>query len=169
MRLQNKRKYFLPNMYEIRWGFVDKVGEYKHPSSQSNSFVNNFIENPQTYTMFRQAILLSQYSFICVQYFNCSDIRNIFRQLVNKTADCFKNIVFILVMKISPKNVCEKMENNSTLEKVLQVCNRNAELLRLIGTTFDFEVASLRRRRKKNLIILKSLSFLFYFFVVVDT
>ena len=49
------------------------------------------------------------------------------------------------------------MENNSTLEKVLLVCNRNAELLRLVGATFDFKMASLRRMRKKNLIIVKSL------------
>ena len=49
-----------------------------------------------------------------------------FWELVNKTADCFKNIVFILVAKISSKKVCEKMESNSTLEKILLVCNRNA-------------------------------------------
>ena len=48
------------------------------------------------------------------------------------------------------------MENNSTLEKVLLVCNRNAELLQVVGATFDSKVASLRRIRKKNLIILKS-------------
>ena len=78
-------------------------------------------------------------------------------QLVNKTADCFNNIVFIFVVKISSKKVCENMENNSTLEKVLLVCNRNVELLRLVGATFDAKVASLRRMRKKNLIILKSL------------
>ena len=29
------------------------------------------------------------------------------------------------------------MENNSTLEKILLVFNRNAELLRLVGATFD--------------------------------
>ena len=49
------------------------------------------------------------------------------------------------------------MENNSTLENVLLVCNRNAELLRLVGATFDYKVASLRRVRKKVLIIVKSL------------
>ena len=74
-----------------------------------------------------------------------------FWQLVNKTADCFNNIVFILVAKISSKKVCEKIKINSKLEKAL--CNRNAELLRLVEATFD----SFRRIRKKNLIILKSL------------
>ena len=80
-----------------------------------------------------------------------------FWQLVNKTANCFNNIVFILVAKISSKKVCEKMENNSTLEKVLLVCNRNTELLRLVGATFDIKVASLRKMIKKNLVILESL------------
>ena len=49
------------------------------------------------------------------------------------------------------------MENNSTLEKALLVCNRNAKLLQLVGATFDFKVASVSRMRKKDLIILKSL------------
>ena len=80
-----------------------------------------------------------------------------FYQLVNKTAACFNNIVFILVKKISSKKVCKKMENNSTLEKFLQECNRNAELLRIVRTTFDSKAAALRRMREKNFIILKSL------------
>ena len=42
------------------------------------------------------------------------------------------------------------------LEKVLQVCNRNAELLRLVKATFGYKEASLKRMMKKNLIILKS-------------
>ena len=33
------------------------------------------------------------------------------------------------------------MENNSTLEKVLLVCNRKAELLQLVGATFDYKVS----------------------------
>ena len=74
-----------------------------------------------------------------------------FWQLIDKTTDYFNNIVFILVAKISSKKVCEKMENNSTLEKVLLVCNRNSELLRLVSATFD------SRMRKKKLIILISL------------
>ena len=65
------------------------------------------------------------------------------------------------------------MENNSTLEKVLLVCHRNAELLQLVGGTFDSKAASLWRMRKKNLIILKSLQnkghyILFYLFVIID-
>ena len=32
------------------------------------------------------------------------------------------------------------MENNSTLENILLVLNRNAELLRLVGATFDAKV-----------------------------
>ena len=59
--------------------------------------------------------------------------------------------------KLVPKQVCEKMENNLTLEKVLLVCKMNAEQLRLVGVSFDSKVTSLRRMRKKNLIILKSL------------
>ena len=47
------------------------------------------------------------------------------------------------------------MDNNSTLEQVLLMFNRNAELLRLVGTAFDSKVASLRRMSKKNLIILE--------------
>ena len=58
--------------------------------------------------------------------------------------------------KISSKKVCENMENNSTLEKILLVCNRNAEL-RLVGATFCSKVAFLRRMRNKILMILKSL------------
>ena len=78
-----------------------------------------------------------------------------FSQLVNKTADCFNNIVCILVAKISSKTVCEKMDNNSTLKKVWLVFNRKAELLRLAGTAFDSKMDSLRRMRKKIFIILQ--------------
>ena len=49
------------------------------------------------------------------------------------------------------------MENNSTLENVLLVCNRNAKLLLLVGATFISKLASLRMMKKKNFIILKSL------------
>ena len=95
--------------------------------------------------MLRQTFLLSQYSFICVQYFKCSDIK----QLIVSTS-----LFFILVAKISSKKVYEKMEDNSTLEKVLLVCNRKGELLRLV---VDSKMTFLRSIRKKNLIILKSL------------
>ena len=97
------------------------------------------------------------YNILCVQTHN---IRNIsFWQLVNKTADCFNNIFFISVAKISSKEVCEKMESNSTLEKVLLVCNRNAELLRLVVAIFDFKVSFLKWMRKKNFICLSLLTF----------
>ena len=66
-------------------------------------------------------------------------------------------MVFILLAKIISKKVCQKIKNNSTLEKVLIVYNRNAKLMRLLGATFDCKVVSLRRMKKKNLIILNSL------------
>ena len=77
--------------------------------------------------------------------------------MVNNNSWLFQQHCFVLVVKISRKNFIEKMENNSTLEKILLVFNRNAELLRLIGETFYSKVASLRRMMKKNFIILKSL------------
>ena len=43
------------------------------------------------------------------------------------------------------------MVNNSTWEKVLLVCNRNAELLRLVVETVGSKVAFLRRMRKKKI------------------
>ena len=58
--------------------------------------------------------------------------------------------------KLVPKKFYEKMENNSTLEQVLPVFNKNAELLRLVGATFVTKMVFLRRMRKKNLILLKS-------------
>ena len=60
------------------------------------------------------------------------------------------------------------MENKSTLEKVLLVCNRKAELLRLIGATFDSKVASRRRIILKSLQKIKVHHFLFYLFAVVN-
>ena len=44
------------------------------------------------------------------------------------------------------------MENNSTLEKVGKglVCNRNAELLQLMGATLNSKVASTSRMRKNK-------------------
>ena len=99
------------------------------------------------------------YNILSIQTHNK---RNIFWQLVNETAYCCNNIVLILMAIISSKKVCEKMENNSTLEKVLLVRNRNAELLQLVGATFDLKVASLRRMRKKYL-QKKNLSFVVLF------
>ena len=38
------------------------------------------------------------------------------------------------------------MENNSMLEKILRVFNRNAKLLRLVGATFYSKVASVSQK-----------------------
>ena len=125
-------------------------------------------------TVFRQAFLLIQYSFICKQYFFCSDreYQYFFWQMANKTADCFNNIV--LVMKISRKNLLKNWKTTQRWKRLLLVFNRNAEQLRLVEATFYSKVASLRRMMKKNLIILKSLQkrklmaiFCFICFVVV--
>ena len=94
--------------------------------------------------------------------------------MVNKTADCFNNILFWswkLIEKIYWKN-----RKQLNVGKDLMSCyefNRNAELLRLVGATFYSKVASLRRMMKKNLIILKRklllmAIFCFICFVVVD-
>ena len=95
--------------------------------------------------IYKVNIHLFMYNILSVQTHN---INNIFWQQVNKTADCFNNIVFILMAKISFKKVCVKMKNNSMLEKVLLVCSRNAELFQLVGVTFDSKVTFLRRMRK---------------------
>ena len=71
--------------------------------------------------------------------------------MVNKTADCFNNVV--LVVKISRKNLLKKWK---TTQRRKRSYNRNAKLLRLVGATFYSKVASLKRMMKKNLIILKS-------------
>ena len=77
--------------------------------------------------------------------------------MVNKTVDCFRNIIFILVSKINSKKVCEKMENNSMLQKVLLVCNREAEVAE--EEKFDNSEKFCRKKLRH---------FLFYLFVVVD-
>ena len=130
------------------------------------------------YTIFRQAFLLIQYSFICKQYFFCSDreYQYFLWQMVHKKQLIVATTLF-LVMKISRKKFIKKIENNSTLEKILLAFNRNAKLLLLVEATFYSKVASLRRMMKKNLIILKSLQkrklllmaifFLFICFIVV--
>ena len=87
-----------------------------------------------------------------------------FWQLLNKTADFFNNSAFILVMKISSQKVCEKMD--STLEKILQVCNRNAVLLRLVGLSQKDEGEKFVISKKFIAILVSH--FLFYLFVVVD-
>ena len=52
---------------------------------------------------------------------------------------------------------CPTRDRLETSEKILLERNMNAKLLRLVGATFDTNVASVRRMRKKNLIILESL------------
>ena len=56
-------------------------------------------------SVFRHAFLLIQYSFICKQYFFCSDreYQYFFWQIVNKTADCFNNIVLFWLWKLVEK------------------------------------------------------------------
>ena len=91
------------------------------------------------------------YNILSIQTHN---IRNIF---LTKRLIVWTTLFLFWWRKLVPKKFVKKMENNLTLEKVLLVCNKNAELLRLVGTTFDFKVAFLRSMRKKNFIILKSL------------
>ena len=77
-----------------------------------------------------------------------------FWKLVNKTGDCFNNIVFILLVKISSKKIFKKMENNATLEKVLLVCNKNVAINR---SNFWLQSGFPQKDEKEILIILKSL------------
>ena len=114
------------------------------------------------HTMFGQAFLLSQYSFICIQYFKYSNTwyawyAIFFWQLVNRTADCFNNNRFIWVVKIGFKKGLWNNGKQFNVGKGFPVNNRNFELFRLVEAIFDIKAASLRRMSKKNLIILKSL------------
>ena len=61
------------------------------------------------------------------------------------------------------------MENNLMLVKLLLVCNRNAELLRLVETAFDSKDVSFRRLRKINLIIPQIINKQISYFMFVDT
>ena len=54
-------------------------------------------------------------------------------------------------MKISSKKVCEKMENNSTLEKVLLAYNRNFELLRSSRSNLSVQSGLPQKDKKENL------------------
>ena len=71
-------------------------------------FTRNLLRGSRRRNIFR----LFVNNTLSVQTYN---ICNMFWQLVNKIADCFNNIVFILAAKISSKKVCEEMEVNSTL------------------------------------------------------
>ena len=57
----------------------------------------------------------------------------------DKTLDCFNNIAFILVATITSKKVCEKRENNSTLEKVLLVCKLERRAVAVSRSNFWFQ------------------------------
>ena len=98
-------------------------------------------------------IPLLEYKIISVQTHN---IRNIFfgswstKQLVVSI-----RLFLFWPRKLIAKKVCEKIVQDSTLEQVLLVFNRNVELLRLVGTAFNSKVVSFRKMRKKNLIILQ--------------
>ena len=84
------------------------------------------------------------------------NIRNIFLTAV-KQANCFNNIVFILVMKISSKKVCKKNGKELNIKKGLSSVEQERRAVAVVGATFDSKVAFLRTIRKKNLMILKSL------------
>ena len=74
--------------------------------------------------------------------YNKSELQQLISKYLQKSSFFSSSffIVFILVVKISSKKVCEKIENNSTLKRVL--------LVWLVGAIFDSKVV---------LIILKSL------------
>ena len=97
------------------------------------------------------------YNILSVQT-HTRNIRNIFLTTGKQISWLFQQHCFyFMVAKRSSNKVYEKMKNNSTLKKVLLMCNINAELLRLLGATFDSKVAFLRRMKKKSWIILKRL------------
>ena len=76
-------------------------------------------------------------------------------QLVNKTVNYFNNIVFISVVKNTYKKLIEKMENNSTLKMILLVCQRSAELLRLVGANGRLQSCFSQKDEKEKIIISK--------------
>ena len=73
-----------------------------------------------------------------------------FWHLVHKTADCFNNIVFILMVKISSKKVCKKMEYNSTLEKVLLVCKQERRAAGVSKSNFWFQSGFSQKDEKEK-------------------
>ena len=76
----------------------------KNVSKSIGFLYENYQQQAYTNTVFRQAFLLIQYSFICKQYYFCSNRE--YQYIFNKTADCFNNIV--LAVKISRKNLLKK-------------------------------------------------------------
>ena len=97
--------------------------------------------------MFRQIFLLSQYSFIWVQYFKCSDVMC--------TQYFLTAVFFFLVVTNCSKKSLRKNRKQLNVETDLTSVWQKRQLLRLIKTAFDSKVVSLRRMRKKNLITLQ--------------
>ena len=65
-----------------------------------------------------------------------------------------KTLFVSWLRELIPKNL-GKMDNNSMLELVLLVFNKNTDLLRLVGTAFDYKLSSVRGLRIKKFIILQ--------------
>ena len=109
-----------------------------------------------SYTMFRQAFLLSQYSLICEQYIKCSDTIY-FLKTAKQNSWLFNNIVFILVVKISSKKVCEK--NRKQLNVVLGLTSVTQERRAVAFSRSNFWLQSgfPQKNEKINLIIPESL------------
>ena len=85
-----------------------------------NFFFDLILRNFNIITMFRYAFLLSQYSFICGQYFKCSDAQYtqyFFWQLLNKAADCFNQLLLYWWEILVPKQIVQKQKKNSLQEK----------------------------------------------------
>ena len=81
-----------------KWLMWSTGKENKIPSSSARN----------SYTVFRQAFLLIQYSFICRQYFFCSDRNiNIFLTDGKQNSWLFQQH-FVLVVKIIRKNLLKK-------------------------------------------------------------
>ena len=64
---------------------------------------------------------------------------NIFLTAGKQNSWLFQQYCFYFGGEYKFQLFCENMENNSTLRRVLLVCNRNAELLRLVEDNFWFQ------------------------------
>ena len=73
------------------------------------------------------------YNILSIQTHN---ICNIFWQLVNKAADCFNNIVFILLVKISFKKVCEKNGKQHNVVKGLTSTEQERKAVAVSSSNF---------------------------------
>ena len=72
---------------------------YNILSVQTGTFKSIFIYLCTIFSVFRQALLLCQFSFTCVQYFKCSDTFIFFR-LENNYNSCQENNTNKLVFSI---------------------------------------------------------------------